>query len=155
MKALFVFVSLVLSAASAQAVVTAHCPQIIQMEISDYQSFDWDTPSSITFESTLELTSTENSNCYYRNVEGEGVVSYARIQGSLKPGAKESAYLVAYYNFGGGDFAAYMDVETMTESSIEISSEARVYIATKFCYYGCAPLHEAVGTADFMFVADY
>ena len=155
MKALFVFASIILGGLSSQAVVTAHCPQIIQMEISDYQNFDWDTASSMTFESTLELTSTGNSNCYYSNVEGEGVINHARIEGSVKPGAKEPAYLVTYYSFGGGDFAAYMDIETMTKNSIEISSNARVYIATEVCHYGCAPFHEAVGTADFVFVADY
>ena len=155
MKSLLLAFMLLLGAANAHAIVTAHCPEVIQTELSNYVAHEWESPSDFVLEGTLELTDKANSSCYYRNVSGVGEIKAARMEGSVKPGASASAYMVIYYQVKNTDYAAYMNISAMTEDNITIASAAGVYVATEICNYGCAPYHKKVGDAEFVYVADY
>lgn len=152
---LFTFITLLLTALSSQAVVTSHCPEIIQTELSSYKSFGKDSVSSTVLEGTLELQRAENSVCHYKNVLNEGDITKARLEGSVKEGAKNPATLIVFYKLGQSEFASYMDVDFMSSDEISISKKATVHLVSEICSHGCIKTHRAIGNAEFNFAADF
>lgn len=141
MKTILVILGLALAATSAQAVVKADCPEVIDMNIHNRASIG-------AVEGLLLLKETTASAvCHYSSRSGE--ITKARIEGSLKEGAKNSAYMAMYFSKDNTRYVSYVDVLEMKNGKFSINKEdVSLHIVTEDCHYGCRDTHTRVGTLN-------
>lgn len=177
MKLLVIF-GLLLSASMAGAVVTKNCPETLEVVLNDFDMngviddnfepqdvndfpFDgWNGPGMLKLRkklatqkevsAKLELTWSGQAKCHYRGETALGEYASARLEGSLKPGAKEPATMI-FYN---GSLVVYINLADVKKTGVVAKyNSASLYYAGEYCSWGdCIPNHILIGDSKLKFL---
>ena len=143
-------------ASTSFAITVKNCPQQVAVELYDIEAYGDSLVSKLD---VLNLTSTSGSTCSY---SGEDQQISGRIEGSLRPNAKQPAQIVLYFNSGfapneskKASYIAYVNILGINDrGTFDFSTKAKIYAWGEDCYYGCVPNYSYVGEAKFNFLEE-
>lgn len=178
MKALVLLIS-VFSLTAAQAVVRKDCPESIKVTFNQFKmndviddNFEPQDVNDIAYDGYNDLgmlrlrknlrergtiTATlkkQNWNtpakCNYRGQTTDGQYASARLEGSLRAGAKDPATMV-FYN---GSLVVYVNLASIKPTGLEAKLQSvPLYYAGEWCSWGdCIPNHIQVGEGNLAFL---